>query len=233
MTEALTRARPRIDDPEELDRVVQADGRSVRSGRGLSLRLARARRRRRGQRLRPDARARGRQFAAAIPARPSGTPLAATGSTSIRSSPGRRPFAWRRHEVGTLEYKVQVDGIRLYPLSGADLRADEAGRMEQGPMNANVVDEWLERVEARPRHAARSCARAPTPMPDQAAYHVQQAAEKLDEGGAARSPTSRPARATTIGEFAKRLPAPFGDRERFLALDALHATASGRTATPR
>ena len=24
-------------------------------------------------------------------------------------------FAWRRHEVGTLEYEVQVDGIRLYP----------------------------------------------------------------------------------------------------------------------
>jgi HEPN domain-containing protein len=55
-------------------------------------------------------------------------------------------------------------------------------------------------------------------MPDQAAYHVQQAAEKLTKA-ALVAHEIRPRKGHAIGEFAKRLPRQFPDRDRFLALE--------------
>ena len=127
-------------------------------------------------------------------------------------------FAWRRHEVGTLEYEVQVDGIRLYPAAGADLRTlPGVDGKEPQAMNATVVAEWLKRVE-RDLRTARLCCETEDAMPEQAAYHVQQAAEKLTKAVLV-AVQKRPRKGHQIGEFAKRLPTSFPDRERFLALD--------------
>ena len=125
-------------------------------------------------------------------------------------------FAWRRHEVGTLEYEVQVDGIRLHPASGADLRAGRLRNSGRGSMNVKVVQEWLERVR-RDLLTARKLCEGDDAVPDQAAYHLQQAAEKLTKA-ALVAHEIRPRKGHKIGEFAKRLPGTFSDRERFLAL---------------
>jgi uncharacterized protein len=217
MTEALTRPEPQIDQPAELERVVR---RLVEAFDPVAIYLF-------------GSRARGE----ASPDSDYDLMLVLTDDNSrIRSrqdvwqtARSRRifvnpfltraeAFGWRRHEVGTLEYEVQVDGIRLYPASGADLRTVEAHeREEPRSMNASVVAEWLRQVE-RDLRTARLCCEGDDPMPDQAAYHVQQAAEKLTKAVLVAL-QKRPRKGHQIGEFAKRLPAAFPDRERFLALD--------------
>ena len=217
MTETLARARPRIDHPKELGRVVR---RLVETFDPVAVYLF-------GSRARGDAgadsdydlmlvladdneRVRSRQdvWQTARSQRILVNPfLTRSGS-----------FAWRRHEVGTLEYEVQVDGIRLYPAVGADLRAlPGVDRKEPGCMNAKIVGEWLRRVE-RGLRTARLCCETEEPMPEQAAYHVQQAAEKLTKAVLV-AVQKRPRKGHQIGEFAKRLPTSFPERERFLGLD--------------
>jgi HEPN domain-containing protein len=216
MTEAITRPRPQIDDPEELDRVV---GRLVEAFDPAAIYLF-------GSRARGDAnedsdydlmlvladdntQARSRQavWDTARSRRINVNPFLSRAGA----------FAWRRNEVGTLEYEVQVDGIRLYPASGTDLRTGGARTSGRGSMNANVVKEWLRRVK-RDLGTARLCCEADDPMPDQAAYHVQQAAEKLTKA-ALVAHEIRPRKGHMIGEFAKRLPPRFPNRDRFLALE--------------
>jgi HEPN domain-containing protein len=126
-------------------------------------------------------------------------------------------FAWRRHEVGTLEYEVQVDGIKLYPAAGADLREGEARTDGRGSMNVNVVEEWLRRVE-RDLTAARKCNEGEDAVPDQAAYHVQQAAEKLTKA-ALVAHRLRPRKGHQIQEFTPLLPHDFPLKERFRRLE--------------
>jgi HEPN domain-containing protein len=217
MTEALARARPQIDDPKELDRVVR---RLIEAFDPVAIYLF-------GSRARGDAdqdsdydlmlvladdneRVRSRQdvWQTARSRRILVNPfLTRTGS-----------FTWRRHEVGTLEYEVQVDGNRLYPAAGPDLRATEAHDGEEPrSMNAKVVAEWLRRVELDLR-TARLCCETEDPMPEQAAYHIQQAAEKLTKAVLV-AVQKRPRKGHQIGEFAKRLPPSFPARARFLALD--------------
>ena len=215
MTDALTRPKPRIDDPEELERVVR---RLVERFEPIAIYLF-------GSRARGDAgkdsdydlmlvladdttrvRSHRAVWETAQSDRIDANPFISRGGA----------FAWRMHEVGTLEYEVQVDGIRLHPVSGPDLRTGEAWTSGRGSMNVKVVEEWLRRVE-RDLRTARLCCEAVDPMPDQAAYHLQQAAEKLTKA-ALVAHRVRPRKGHEIGEFAKRLPARFGDRERFLAL---------------
>jgi HEPN domain-containing protein len=217
VTEAFARTKPRIDHPEELDRTVR---RLVEAFDPVAVYLF-------GSRARGEAggnsdydlmlvladdneRVRSRQqvWQTARSCRVLVNPFL----TRIGS------FAWRRHEVGTLEYEVQVDGIRLYPAIGADLRVLTAvDDREPGSMNAKVVAEWLQRVE-RDLRTARLCCETDDPMPEQAAYHVQQAAEKLTKAVLV-AVHKRPRKGHQIGEFAKRLPPSFPHRERFLALD--------------
>jgi HEPN domain-containing protein len=217
MTDALARAKPQIKDPKELDRVVR---RLVEAFDPVAVYLF-------GSRARGDAgkdsdydlmlvladdneRVRSRQEVWQTARSPQifvNPFLTRTGS-----------FAWRRHEVGTLEYEVQVDGIRLYPTAGADLRATEAhDGGEPRLMSAKVVAEWLGRVRSDLEMARRAC-EGEDAMPEQAAYHVQQAAEKLTKAVLV-AVHKRPRKGHQIGEFAKRLPPSFPDRERFLALD--------------
>ncbi len=84
-------------------------------------------------------------------------------------------------------------------------------------MNVDVVREWLDHVQ-EDLDAAWSCARGERAVPGQAAYHVQQAAEKLTKA-ALVAHGIRPRKGHKIGEFAKLLPAGFADRERYLALE--------------
>ena len=219
MTETLARAKLQIDEPKELERVVR---RLVEEFDPVAVYLF-------GSRARGDAgedsdydlmlvladdneRVRSRQevWQTARSRRIRVNPfLTRTGS-----------FAWRRHEVGTLEHEVQVDGIRLYPAAGADLRAlIEVDGKEPGSMNAKVVAEWLERVRSDLVMARRAC-EGDDRLPEQAAYHVQQAAEKLTKAVLVAM-QKRPRKGDKIGEFASRLPTSFPDRERFLALDRL------------
>jgi HEPN domain-containing protein len=65
---------------------------------------------------------------------------------------------------------------------------------------------------------ARKACEGEDALHEQAAYHVQQAAEKLTKAVLV-AVQKRPRKGHQIGEFAKRLPLSFPDRERFLALD--------------
>jgi HEPN domain-containing protein len=84
-------------------------------------------------------------------------------------------------------------------------------------MNARVVAEWLSRARSDLVMARKAC-EGDDALPDQAAYHVQQAAEKLTQAVLV-AVHKRPRKGHQIGEFAKRLPSGFPDRDRFLALD--------------
>ncbi len=215
MTEALTRARPRIDDPKELARVVRA---LVDAFAPLAIYLF-------GSRARGDASDESDYDLMLVLAddnirvrsRPAVWETARSDRIDVNPFLTRAgAFAWRRHEVGTLEYEVQVDGIRLYPASGPDLPVGGARAGERRSMNVKIVEEWLERVR-RDLVVARKACEGDDAVPDQAAYHVQQAAEKLTKA-ALVALQKRPRKGHEIGAFAKRLPATFVYRERFLAL---------------
>jgi uncharacterized protein len=215
VTEAFTRTKPRIDDPEELERVVR---RLVETFDPVAIYLF-------GSRARGDA---GREsdydlmlivadHNARVRSRQAVWETARTDRIDVNPFVSREgAFAWRRHEVGTLEYEVQVDGIRLHPASGADLRAGSTAGGQRSSMSAKIVGEWLEKVR-RDLVMARKACEGDDVVPDQAAYHVQQAAEKLTKA-ALVALQKRPRKGHEIGEFAKRLPTTFGLRERFLAL---------------
>jgi HEPN domain-containing protein/predicted nucleotidyltransferase len=215
MTETLTRSKPRIDDPEELDRVAR---RLIAAFEPVAIYLF-------GSRARGSASDDSDYDLTLVLADDNTRACSrqavwdAARSRHIDVNPfltRAGAFAWRRHEVGTLEYEVQVDGIRLFPTSGTDLRAGTTQEGERRSMNVDVVEEWLRRVERDLRTARLGCA-ADDPMPDQAAYHVQQAAEKLTKA-AFVAHRIRPRKGHEIGAFAKRLPATFAHRGRFLAL---------------
>lgn len=216
MSEALTRAKSQIDDREELDRVVQ---RLVRLFDPVAIYFF-------GSRARGD----GYEDSDydlmlvladdAPPVRSWEPLLEAVRSRRIDVNPfitrvGR--FSWRRHEVGTLEYEVQVDGIRMYPAFGTDLRAIGAKESVSRSMNTNVVAEWLHQVE-RDMVVARKCCEGEDAVPDQSTYHVQQAAEKLTKAVLVAHQV-RPRKGDKIEEFAPLIPASFPHRDRFLQLE--------------
>jgi len=216
MTEAITRPRPQIDDPAELERVVR---RLVEAFDPLGIYLF-------GSRARGDASGDSdydlmlvlADVHTRMPSRQAVWDTARSRRIDVNPFLTRAgAFAWRRHEVGTLEYEVGVDGIRLYPASGTDLRGGGARTNGRGSMNTEVVREWLGQVE-RDLRAARLCCEGDDAVPDRAAYHVQQAAEKLTKA-ALVAHEIRPRKGHVIGEFAKRLPLRFPDRDRFLALE--------------
>ena len=215
MTEALAKAKPQIGDPEELDRVVH---RLVQEFDPVAVYLF-------GSRARGDA-GEDSDYDLMLVLADENTRIRSRQALWERAQSERidvnpflsrvGAFAWRRHEVGTLEYEVQVDGIRLYPASGADLRDGGVRTSGQGSMNVNVVEEWLRRVE-RDLIVARKACEGDDAVPDQAAYHIQQAAEKLTKA-ALVAHQIRPRKGHMIGEFAKQLPQRFPNCDRFLAL---------------
>jgi HEPN domain-containing protein len=217
MTEVVTRAKPpRIDHPEELDRLVEE---IVARIDPMAIYLFGSRARgdagedsdydllivvpdeRMNQQIWDDllaARREAELSAELIPARASG-------------------FADWRHEIGTLSFEVSNDGVRLYP-SGRDIWIESSPPpIDHASMNRRVVASWLRKVEWDLRMARLAC-QPSDPMADQAAYHVQQAAEKLAKA-ALIAHEIRPGKGHVIKAAAERLPEEFAHRARFLQLD--------------
>jgi HEPN domain-containing protein/predicted nucleotidyltransferase len=216
MTEALVRHRPQIDDPEELDRVVK---RLVEQLHPVAIYLF-------GSRGRGDS-WRDSDYDLMVVLRNQCSENTAAIQRFRLAAQSERidanvflsqesAYAWRRHEVGTLEYEAEIDGVELYPNFGR--RAREADQLEIfGTANVAVVSEWLDEVQ-RDLFGARSCAHGQWAVLDRAAFHVQQAAEKLAKA-ALVAHRIRPERTHDIGEAVEQLPDGFTLKGRFLALD--------------
>ena len=216
MTDVLVRDRPQIDDPEELDQLVK---RLVEQLDPIAIYLFGSRGR--GDSWRdsdydlmvvvPDERLENTAATQEVRSAARSERIDANVFLSRESA-----YAWRRREVGTLEYEAEVDGVELYPSFGR--RAREADQLEIfGTANVAVVSEWLDEVQ-RDLFGARSCARGEWAVLDRAAFHVQQAAEKLAKA-ALVAHRIRPERTHAIGEAVERLPDRFALKQRFLALD--------------
>jgi HEPN domain-containing protein len=218
MTDALAKAKPepRIDHPEELDRMVKQ---IVAKINPVAIYLFGSRARgdagedsdydllivvpdeRMNQQIWDDLLAARRDAdlsAELIPARASG-------------------YADWRHEIGTLSFEVSNDGVRLYP-SDEDIWIESSPPpFDHASMNRRVVASWLRKVERDLKMAHLAC-QPSDPMADQAAYHVQQAAEKLAEA-ALIAHEIRPRKGHVIKASAAQLPVEFVHRARFLQLD--------------
>jgi predicted nucleotidyltransferase/HEPN domain-containing protein len=123
-------------------------------------------------------------------------------------------FAWRRHEVGSVEYEVEVDGVQLYPQRPILMRSRAP---DLGTGNMTIVEEWLNQVQEG-LDAAVSCIHGPRVVPSRAAFHVQQAAEKLAKAALAAH-RIRPDKTHEIGDVAERLPDDFPLKPRLLELE--------------
>lgn len=217
MTETLTRAKPRIDHPEELERLVKQ---IVENVDPVAIYLF-------GSRARGDANLdsdydllivvpderMSRQIWDDLLSTRQGSDLAAELIPARASG-----FADWRHAVGTLPFEVNHDGVRLYPSGSRRIWIEaSAPPVDRPSMNRQVVGNWLRKVERDLRMARLAC-QPDDPMPDQAAYHVQQAAEKLAKA-ALVAHEIRPRKGHVIKTSAARLPQEFVQRERFLRLD--------------
>jgi predicted nucleotidyltransferase/HEPN domain-containing protein len=216
MTDVLVRDRPQIDDPDELSRVVE---KLVEQLDPIAIYLF-------GSRGRGDSwRDSDYDLMVVVPdqhledtaAAPRSRLAAKSGRIDANVFLSRESaYAWRRHEVGTLEFEAQFDGVELYPDFGR--RTHECDELEIfGTANVEIVNEWLDEVH-RDLFGARSCARGEWAVPDRAAFHVQQAAEKLSKA-ALVAHRIRPERTHDIGEAVEQLPECFALKGRFLALD--------------
>jgi len=212
MTEAtLEQPRPQIDHPEELDRMVRQ---IVERVDPLAIYLF-------GSRARGDA-AEDSDYDLMLVLpddAPSGLrrvvwDLVRNARIAVNPFLSRRSsFAWRRHEVGTLEHEVAIDGIQLHPRE----RWQPPSVERPGSMNTTVVQEWLSRVAEDLVMARKGC-EGDDAVPGQAAYHIQQAAEKLTKA-ALVAHGRRPRKGHRIEEFTSRLPDAFPLKQRFRALE--------------
>ncbi len=217
MTDALTRAKPRIDDPEELDRLVKQ---IVTKLDPVAIYLF-------GSRARGDAdEDSDYDLMIVVPDKRMNRQIwddldAVRRSTDLRVEliPARAGgFADWRHEVGTLSFEVSNDGIRLYPPGRQQVWIESSSPpVDHRSMKRQVVASWLRKAERDLRMARLAC-EAADPMPDQAAYHVQQAAEKLTKAVLVAYQI-RPRKGHVIRASAERLPEEFVHRARFLELD--------------
>jgi uncharacterized protein len=214
MTETGTRAKPRIDDPKELGRLVKQ---IVEKVDPVAIYLF-------GSRARGDA-DEDSDYDLMIVVRDNFKSELGK-STADLAAPDRRipatilkthqsSFEWRRHQVGTLEYDTVVDGLVLYEQEDTRLRSCRPpGSFEDSCMR--VVHEWLDRADWH-LPAVECCL---PEIPDRAVHHLQQSAEKLTKAVLVAH-SVRPHKGHKIGEFARLLPDGFPMRDRFFALDQL------------
>jgi HEPN domain-containing protein len=215
MTEALTRAKPRIDDPEELNRVVE---KLVDAFAPIAIYLF-------GSRARREAwQDSDYDLMIVLDDRYPREKLSPTEWSSLVRSDRieanicfsrESAYGWRRHEVGTLEFEVEVDGVQLYPSTRGVFTPTRPSDL--GTLNVDVVREWLDQVQ-RDLDAAFSCVHGPRMAPDRGAFHVQQAAEKLAKA-ALVAHRMRPEKTHEIADVVKEIPEDFALKQRFSALD--------------
>jgi predicted nucleotidyltransferase len=213
MTEALARARPRIDAPKELDRVVR---RLIAAFDQVGMYLF-------GSRARGDAQAASDyDLLVILPDFRQGEELKEVCQESgMNIHPHFRTqvsFAERRYVVGTLEHEVEAEGVRLYAAPGWNLTTGVPPSIR---VSIQVVRDWLGRADW---HIAAADS-ASGEVPDQASVHVEWAAENLS-WAALVAHARRPAFGRRIGEAARLLPGSFALRERLLALDFLSGNAA-------
>jgi uncharacterized protein len=234
MSETLTRARPQIDHPEALQRVL---GWVEERFQPVAIFLFGSRARREASKdsdydlvvvLCDDFPAERLKYWEW------GQELRGHGIDANLSFSRQSAFAWRRHEVGTLEYEVEVDGVQLYPrhrwlppsverpgsMNTTFVGVPAVARSPAMPgvaKVATVVEEWLAQVQ-EDLDAAVSCIHGPRPAPSRAAFHVQQAAEKLAKGALAAHHI-RSEKTHEIGDIAERLPDGFALKPRLLDLE--------------
>jgi uncharacterized protein len=213
---ALTTPKPRIDHPGELDRLVRQ---IVEKVDPVAIYLF-------GSRARGDAREDSDYDLMVVV--PDDAPredlwqIVYNAARSSRISANavvrrRGGFTRYRHEVGTLVHEVEVDGVQLWPRAGVDWRQMLPHARGSGIMNVKVVESWLRQV-ARDLVIARKGCEGPDAVPDQSAYHVQQAAEKLTKA-ALVAHRRRPRKGHDIEQFTSLLPDPFPLKDRFRRLE--------------
>jgi predicted nucleotidyltransferase/HEPN domain-containing protein len=119
----------------------------------------------------------------------------------------RDVFAHERDLLGTLSYTVAREGVILY---GGDhgLRPNSNSMpMASGGRRRTVTDvilRWLERADLDLR-IVRNCLEGPVPSPEGAAYHCQQAAEKIVKAGLITAGV-HPPKEHNIGNLVQLLP---------------------------
>jgi HEPN domain-containing protein len=210
----LIRPGPRIDHPEELDRLVRQ---IVEKVDPVAIYLF-------GSRARGDAHEDSDyDLMVVVPDDFAGEPGKSTAdlvapdrripTTILKSHPSS--FEWRRHQPGTLEYDTEVDGHLLYqnPDAARSAQNDSCSISGENP-RLRVAREWLGRATWHVP-AVECCL---TEVPDRAAYHIQQSAENLTKA-ALVSHGIRPRKGHRIGLLASLLPENFLYRHRFIALD--------------
>ena len=95
----------------------------------------------------------------------------------------RHVFAEERDLIGTLSYTVAREGLPIYDGRGSPPRRSPSitagGRK---PTVEDVIGRWLKRADID-LTAIRNSLYGPEPSPESAAYHCQQAAEKIIKAG--------------------------------------------------
>lgn len=96
----------------------------------------------------------------------------------------RDVFAHERDLIGTLSYTVAREGVILYASDQGSWNGDGTpARAKQRRRTVTDVSlRWLERADLDLR-IVRNCLEGPIPSPEGAAYHCQQAAEKIVKAG--------------------------------------------------
>jgi predicted nucleotidyltransferase/HEPN domain-containing protein len=96
----------------------------------------------------------------------------------------RHVFVEERDLIGTLCYTVAHEGVPIYRdrrfLPGRNSPPMTAGGTK--PTVRDVIGRWLKRAEMD-MQIVRNCLDGPVPSPEGAAYHCQQAAEKIIKAG--------------------------------------------------
>jgi len=214
LTEAITKPRPQIDHPADLDRLVE---RIVARLDPVAIYLF-------GSRARGDAdEDSDYDLMAVVRDDISDEALKAEWRFPPRTCPvdvktrRRARFSGRMGRVGTLEHEVACDGLQLYPLGPDpfDLERATRPRSETSP-DVEITREWI----GRARWHIPGAENFGSEFPETAAFYLQQTAENLTKA-ALVAHRVRPPSGHSIREAAAKLPLAYADRDRFLALDHL------------
>lgn len=99
-------------------------------------------------------------------------------------------YAWRRTDVGTLEYMAEREARVLYSRPGFDMPA----RVRETPSDEpRSLPEWINRAR-RDFHGLEALLRSPDPVEDVICFHAHQAVEKTLKAVLVRNQISPPHR---------------------------------------
>lgn len=96
----------------------------------------------------------------------------------------RHVFAAERDLIGTMSYTVAHEGVPIYGDRGSLPKSNSPSIVAEGrkPTLRDVIGRWLKRADID-LTAIRNSLYGPEPSPESAAYHCQQAAEKIIKAG--------------------------------------------------